>query len=333
MQDPIKIRAAAGAAVHVHRDGVSQNLMEVDYARYLTIEGIEWSGGDVGIRISNAAYFFFHNNEVHDTGDAAINANSGDTQHLYFVGNHIHHTRGHGEGFYLGANNAAAITHHTYVIGNWVHDTGIEASSVRQGDGIEIKIGSYACIVSDNLVEDTNYPGILLYGNGGRPERNVIERNIILRSREGGIQIAADAIVRNNLIIDCNDSCIVSQSHQGANPQNLDILHNTLINSGNCLAVSSWTGPGIVFANNAIYSASSSPYRGSTTDGTRVGNILLANLSGLLDVTLDGTRYDATPLAGSPLRGAANATYVVIDDLSGEEREGAIEVGCVDVAD
>jgi hypothetical protein len=332
-QNPVSIEAADGEQVRIHRPLDDQNIVDLDYARYLTIRGIEFSGGSAGIRFIDCAYIFFHDNEVHDTGDAAITANSGNTDHLYLVDNHVHHTSGYGEGFYIGANDAAAITHDTYIVGNHVHDTGD-----LQGDGIELKIGSYGCVIADNVIERTNYPGILVYGNGGRPERNVIERNVIIDSSEGGIQVAADAIVRNNLIVGAAHACIVSQSHQGATPGNLTIVHNTLVNDGDCLAVSSWGGSGIVFANNALYSSTGSEIYGNTGAATLAGNVLLNAITfplAFVDLTLGGVLggvgLDATPAPGSVLIGAGDPSHAVADDLTGEARVGTLESGAVDL--
>ena len=326
-QNPVKVMAADGAAVLVHRPSENQNIVDFDRARYLTIQGIEWTGGSVGIRLIDVRYFFFYDNEVHHVGDAAITANSGNTSYLYFVENHIHHTNGFGEGFYLGANNGARITHHTYVVGNHIHDT----STDLQGDGVEIKDGSYACVVSDNLIENTNYPGILVYGTQGQSERNIIERNIIINSSEGGIQVAADAIVRNNLIIGADHACIVSQPHQTATPSNLTIVHNTLVNTGRGLTTSSWGGANIVFSNNVIYSSSGQEIMGAGTgNATAVGNVLLANLSAFEDLKLDGSARDATPATSSPILGAGVAAHAVVKDLHGRTRTGALDSGAVD---
>ena len=48
-----------------------------------------------------------------------------------------------------------------------------------------------------------------------------------------------------------------SQTHQG-NPTNLQVIHNTFINSGRAVSLSSWSGAAsMVFANNVCYSQSS----------------------------------------------------------------------------
>lgn len=317
-REPIVIEASG--AVVITRDDEAQNVMNVE-GSWFTLRGIEIRGGSRGLVIGAADHVLVTGCEIHGTGDAAVTANSADTSYLSFEGNHVHHTRGCGEGFYLGGNNASAVTHHTRVVGNHVHDTGGE-----QGDGIELKTGSWACEIADNVIENTHYPGILVYGNGGRPERNVIERNVIVGSAEAGIQVAAEAIVRNNLVIGAADACIASQPHQGAAPRDLTIVHNTLVNDGVCFRARAWTGPGLVFANNALYSRA-----GKACDGVDAGgNVVVADLSAFVALALDGSKRDATPVKGSPLVGGADPAHAVEDDLSGKARVGSLEAGAVD---
>lgn len=326
-QNPITIEGADGEVVVITRDNASQNVMNIDVGSYLTVRGIEFTGGSTGVKVYDVNHLYFVDNEVHNTAGNAIAANSTNTSYLYFVDNHIHDTNGAGEGFYLGAHDGSSITHHCYVVGNHVHDTG-----GSQGDGVEIKRDSYACVVSDNLIENSNYPGILVYGNGGRPERNIVERNVVIASTEGGIQVAADAIVRNNLFIGAGDAAIVSQPHNGVNPGNLDIVNNTLVNSGRALRVSGWAGaPNVVVANNAIYSQSGQHISGDTGSAILSSNVLLSDLSAFVAVSLDGSARDATPAPGSPLVGAGDGGYVPSDDLNRKVRAGAVEVGAVDL--
>jgi hypothetical protein len=309
-----------GKAV-ITRDDEKQNVLNIDGAHF-TLRGLEIRGGSRGLVIGAAHHVLVTSCEVHGTADAAVSANSADTSYLSFVGNHVHHTRGHGEGFYLGGNDAKVVTHHTRVVGNRVHDTGGE-----QGDGIELKTGSWACVISDNVIERANYPGILVYGNGGRPERNVIERNVIVGSAEAGIQVAADAIVRNNLVIGAKDVCIASQPHQGATPRALTIVHNTLVNDGICFRARAWSGEGLVFANNALYSKEGPPCDGIGADG----NVVVPSLSAFVKLAMDGSARDGTPARGSPLIGGADQAHAVSDDLTGAARTGTLEAGAVDL--
>jgi hypothetical protein len=318
-KEPIVIEGRGRAVIT--RDDEAQNVVNIE-GGWFTLRGLEIRGGSRGLVIGAADHVLVTECEIHGTGDAAVTANSADTSYLSFERNHVHDTRGCGEGFYLGGNNASVVTHHTRVVGNRVHDTGGE-----QGDGIELKTGSWACVISDNVVERTHYPGILVYGNGGRPERNIVERNVIVGSAEAGIQVAADAIIRNNLVIGAKEACIASQPHQGATPGNLTIVHNTLVNDGVCLRVRDWTGPGLVFANNALYSKGGQPCDGIGADG----NVVVPGLDAFVALTLDGTARDATPMKGSPLIGAADPAHAIADDLTRALRTGSVEAGAVDL--
>ena len=66
----------------------------------------------------------------------------------------------------------------------------------------------------------------MLYGTEGNP-RNVVEGNAMWNCGDSGIQAAADAVIRNNLIVDCPDNGFNSQDHQGVTPANLEFVHNT----------------------------------------------------------------------------------------------------------
>ncbi len=82
-----------------------------------------------------------------------------------------------GEGMYLGCNGDDCRIYDSVIELNYVHDT----RSGSQGDGIELKYGSYGNIVCDNVIIRTNYPGILSSSfpamAGRRP--NLIERNLV----------------------------------------------------------------------------------------------------------------------------------------------------------
>src|SRR5262245_35784573 len=71
---PITIRAADGEAVHVHRATQDQNIWDFDAAAYVTIRGIEFSGGSAGLRFSASTYVTLQDCHVHDTGDVAVRA-------------------------------------------------------------------------------------------------------------------------------------------------------------------------------------------------------------------------------------------------------------------
>jgi parallel beta-helix repeat protein len=292
---------------------------------------------------------------IHHVGGVAVSANSpGNTyEGLVFRRNHIHHTSGHGEGFYLGVNNkpdgsTAGYMFNSLVEGNYIHD--LKGPHVSQGDGIEIKDGSYNNIIRDNVIHDTNYPGVIVYGTDGNAP-NTVERNVIWNSGDHGIQAAAEAIIKNNIIFSSRADGIHSHHHQSALVGNLRILHNTVVSKrrgGTGIYISAsnqnrLAGP-VVIANNAIYAEGDGfalrvPDRetaGATltitgnvgtgaTDGLPVGSDRrVFDPTGQFATDLDGTYF---PLRGSALIGTANRRFVVSDDFGATSRRTTCDVG------
>ena len=81
---------------------------------------------------------------------------------------------------YLGCNNNGCRVANSLIEGNYIHHT--NGPTVEQGDGIELKEGSYGNIIRDNVIHDTNYPGIITYSTVGNGPPNVIEGNLIWNS-------------------------------------------------------------------------------------------------------------------------------------------------------
>ena len=153
-------------------------------AQYLVFRGIEFTGGSAGVRLLQVNNIWFDQNIVHDVSDAAVTANSYDSSYLYLTRNEIHDTGATGEGMYLGGNYGSVILHDSIVALNHIHHT----YQADQGDGIELKQGSYGNWIVGNYVHDTNYPCILVYGTYGKAI-NTIERNICHTSNNEVMQV------------------------------------------------------------------------------------------------------------------------------------------------
>ncbi|MBM4361588.1 MAG: right-handed parallel beta-helix repeat-containing protein, partial [Deltaproteobacteria bacterium] len=155
---PIVVRSRDGERAHLRRDGADQNIVDVDAAEHATLRGLELSGGSAGLRISAASHLTVEDCEIHDTADVALRANDGGAvyESVRILRNHLHHTSGTGEGMYLGCNSNACQFANGTIAGNHVHHT--NQPGVTQGDGIELKEGSYGNVIADNVVHDTNYP-------------------------------------------------------------------------------------------------------------------------------------------------------------------------------
>jgi MYXO-CTERM domain-containing protein len=337
---PIVIRAKDGETPVITRDE-SQNVINVENAQYVSLIGLEITGGSHGIRLLSSSFIAIERCHIHDTGDVALSANIPGSQYqgLRIVRNHIHHTNGTGEGMYLGCNQNACQMFDSLIEGNYIHHT--NQAGVIQGDGIEIKQGSYGNIVRDNVIHDTNYPCLLLYGTAGKAQ-NLVERNAMWRCGDHGIQVEADAIVRNNLILSAAVDGIRNQNHQQMNVKDLEIVHNTIVNVGNAIRSDHIAGS-VLIANNALYSQTGSALRvaGTLTGLVVSGNVGAGSLQGVssgvdtsgslaldfVDAAFDTSKLDVFPKPGSKLIAAGDAQHVVVDDFNGTLRAGVADVG------
>lgn len=334
--EPIVVRAADGETPHIVGDP-SQNILNIT-GEHFTFQGFELTGGSHGLRLYDVHDALLEDLHIHDTDEVALSANIPDNEYynITFRGLHLHHTGGHGEGMYLGCNDAACVFHDNLIEGNYIHDTN---HGVSQGDGIEIKQGSYGNTVRNNVIHDTQYPCIIVYGTAGGA-RNVVEGNALWNCGDSGIQAAADAVLRNNLIFNAGNG-INSHTHQGAVPSDLLIVHNTVIGaSDRCLRASDWGGStGIVVANNAFYCDGGGAVRlnGGEGDIVFVGNVITGSVEGVSDGYVVGNgadqdfadvaALDAWPTAGSPLIDQAEAAHAAEYDFNWTPRGGSPDVG------
>ncbi|MCA9656578.1 MAG: right-handed parallel beta-helix repeat-containing protein [Myxococcales bacterium] len=341
---PIVIRAADGAQPHLHRPNADQNIIDIDGATWVVIRGIEFSGGSAGIRISAADHLTIEDCEVHDTADVAIRANDGGVTYesLHIVHNHVHDTGGTGEGMYLGCNDDGCRLANGVIERNYVHHT--NGPTIVQGDGIELKEGSYNTVIRDNVIHDTNYPCILTYSTAGNGPPNVIERNALWNCGDHGIQSAADATIRNNIILSANVDGIAMQQHQSGSPQNLVVVHNTVLEAtNNAISLRNAVGA-VTIANNALYAQSGMAVflgPGDTSMLTLAGNVGAGGVTGGMAGYVDGDLMadlvdghyggappiDVFPAMGGALVGAGDPAYVVDDDFNTTPRGGVADVG------
>ena len=210
---------------------------------------------------------------------------------------------------------------------------------MSQGDGIELKDGSWGNVVRDNVIHDVKYPGIIVYDADGKTP-NVIERNLIFNVGDSGIQAASDAGIRNNVIFNCGNAGIYSRDHQNAVVGNLSIIHNTVLNAGKTAlrvvppSKGRYSGA-VLVANNALYGGTALrvPAGGPVTFAGNMGQgeVMGRKLSsqewrniGKLGNDLTRTLY---PQVRSALRGVANTKFSVKDDFDGRMRGSSRDAG------
>jgi hypothetical protein len=335
---PVAIIGAAGESpplITRPAGAKAQNTINIEGATHLTIKGLEISsnGGD-GVNLnSSPSHITLEDLHIHDI-HVGVNFRS-DMDHITVRRCHIHDTNGTGEGMYVGCNHAKCRVSDSLLEGNWIHDT----KNATQGDGIEIKRGSYNNVIRDNVIHDTRFPCILLYGTEGKA-RNVVEGNVMWSCGDSGIQVAADAVVRNNIILDSPANGLNSQPHQEVTPKDLELVHNTIVGGSPCVRIASWANqPGMVFANNAIYCASGGFKVASLAGVTVTGNVFSPAAPAVFlpagylvggaatDDMVAPAQKDVYPKPGSKLVDAGDAKWQTAVDFNGTPRTGQPEAG------
>ncbi len=252
------------------------NLVEFrDYIGYAKIIGLEFDGGSDSIKLPGTSgdHVIFEDLYMHNIGNTGINLSScGNVSFMEIRGCEITDTgyAGNGEGMYLGTHGyqgtGAGILRDSIIEYNYVHHC-----YGSQGDGIEVKYECYRNIVRDNVIHDTQYPGILSHGTA-RPtaaDNNILTRNVIWNSGDNGIQTHQTTTIVNNVVFS-SSRCI----NVGENTSNSGILHD------------------IYVYNNTFYSASSRTagfYVSGKTNVEICNNLFYQPSAGSLAVTFDGT--------------------------------------------
>jgi len=347
---PIVIRAADGEEPILIRSGDHidrYNNIEFIDCSYLTIRGIKFRGGSSGVRFIRGHHITFEACEISQTGNNALTMNSGNCDAFVIRKNHIHHTglsnrrSTEGEGMYIGSHSGSYITTNTIVEGNYIHH--LRGTSSGGNDGIEFKFGSYGNIIRNNIIHDTNiskkYPGIFVYGGG--KGINIVEGNVIWNAGEG-IQVVSDAIIRNNIIFNCEMTGITAAPHVAVPyVRNVRIVNNTIVNHPRGVLIRWNKASDMVFANNAVYCPES-----TAIDASGIANsIACANyIEGrLVGATIDDSQFfngetisavftdpaknNYWPRPDSVLIGHADSEHAPNVDFNGTRRKPPFDVG------
>lgn len=348
---PILIRAVAGEIPIVTRpaDNIdTHNNIEIVNSSYLILRGLHFRGGSIGVRFIGGHHIILQDSEISETGNNAIAMNSGNTDSFTIRRNHIHHTglstsgTTEGEGMYVGCNNATCIASHHMIENNYIHH--LRGTSDGGNDGIEVKVGSHGNIIRNNVIHDTNigmqYPCIFVYGGGSSV--NIVEGNAMWNCGEG-IQVVADAVIRNNIILNSNVGITAAPHVQVPQMRNVTLVNNSLYGHTQCLYIR-WSGATtMILANNAFYCPGRTAVDASGLTESTVtvrSNYLEGNLSG---GTIDNSRFfaggsatsafvnptgfDLWPSPTSVLIGRADANHVPTLDFNEATRAVPYDVG------
>ena len=285
---------------------------------------------------------------IHNVGDVGISCNRpGNTYEDITIRRlHIHDTGtggGPGECMYLGCNNNDCQMWDSLIEFNWCHDT----LAGSQGDGIELKTGSYNSVIRHNVVHDVKYPGITVYGTVDNKPANIVEGNAVWNVVDNGIQTVGDVIVRNNIVMSVGASGIAAKPSQGEIVENLEVVYNTVVGAGDaCLRGNELPmGSNNVFANNALYCGATSAIKfpQGPGDAAVANNAVVGALNGQDMGTLDGIdpatafldadNMELYPSAQGPLVDAGSSDHSAAEDFNCLARDnGEPEIGAYDNA-
>eukprot|EP01084_Bolivina_argentea_P177371 306719_1 len=275
MDDPIEIYGDGINEVKLIRPDANQNLIDID-GQYFRIHDMEFEGGSKGIRLEdNTSHAEFFNLKIHDTADGGFTANTPNMEFSFIkVSNvEVYNTAGYGECFYLGCNNDACSFHDNIIEYSYCHDT-YSTYGNGQGDGIDMKSGSYNNIIRNNVIINTFGPGIVTYDSYDRGN-NIISNNIILNAGNEAIQIVAGTELYNNILHSSCCHALVANGNQlksGTKPRNVKIIGNTIVSQNpssltqQCFEARYWSTNANTFEvkNNLILCGDDSTY--STTE-------------------------------------------------------------------
>jgi parallel beta-helix repeat protein len=241
-----------------------------------------------------------------------------DQSHHVLVVNSVIHGTGlasNGEGFYIGCNDFLDNTHDITIRGNRIYDTASE--------GIELKPGTYNCVVENNTLYTCNKGGGGFGSGGGCIEvdensgisyyngnANHIIRGNLIYDTVIGIRMARGGKCYNNIIYGVSDTGIAVNTSFGPDDGYVRYIYNNTVDLVSTKAVVRTAGTASILNNIGP----------STAYNLAANSAYFVNMAG----------HDYHLVAGAaPINTGTNLFSVVATDFDGNARSsaGAFDVG------
>ena len=252
-QQPILVTGTRGSngelLSHIIGQSSGSNVIVVNASSYLTFADLEISfvGGSSGNSVdlfkfqSGASHHITIDGcELHDCGNVAISSQTDELSDVVLRNSWIHDIGGSCIywGYYEDDNPQKKV-HHCTIERNLLQRCPASASSTTHY-GIQLKSGNHDNIIQDNVLVDvsgTTRAGIIVYHSAPKPVgsplagSNIIRGNLMIRSRNEGINAAAGAIIDNNIVIDSAGPAINLQPRSFGGVTyygSLEVMNNTV---------------------------------------------------------------------------------------------------------
>jgi WD40 repeat protein len=300
------IRTYPGHTVTV-RGGGNTGRARITGTSYLTFDGFIVTNFNQGIFVDNGSHHItIQNCSVHDVGQEGMHVKEG-SSFVTIQGCTVYNTMKlggccNGEGIYVGSSTNATAdqwTHDITIRNNVIHDT--------TSEGIEIKPGTYNCVVDDNTLYRTNssdhYAAIEVDERDASPQYwtgnpNHVIRNNVMYDNYNGIRLGTGATAYNNVVWN------TASGYRAILIDNLNgdsftryVYHNTVVDGG--------------ISNS-----------GATADvRNNIGTTGTSNVAFNATFFVNAAARDYHLLVGTaPVNAGANLTSVVAVDKDGKPR-------------
>lgn len=306
-------------------EGASSNVIDV-LASHVVIRGLAFgpTQADIdGVKIKSGSHVTVEGCAFTAMGGVSVAANSADSEGVAVLGSTFRDLRA--TAIYLGCHDGSGscTAADVRVEGNLVD--GVSSSGV--GYGVEVKRDSWGS-VRDNVIHDTQGPGIEMFGSEDPARASVVAGNLVVRSRNNAsLEVGGSHVtVTDNVVIGGGDGGVYVYPYWDA-VHDVVVAGNTVVGEG---AAAVRVDPAVSasrLVDNAVHQAGGGdPLPGALSGLDARGNVVCEDASACWT---DAAAWDFWPVAGSPLA-AGEAEPTLVTDFCGQPRGAVPQVGALE---
>ncbi len=304
----------------------SSNVIDVQ-ADYITIRGLAFgpTQADIdAVKIKSGSYVTVEDSVFSFVGGISVSANSADSTGLTIRNNTF--TDLNATAIYLGCHDgqSSCTAADVLVEGNLIDD--VTSSGV--GYGMELKKDSWG-VIRDNVVNDTQGPGIEVFGSEDAARATLIDGNFAVRSRNNAsIEVGGSNVtVTNNIVVGGAEGGIYVYAYWES-VHDVIVAGNTVIGeTGPALRVADEITASRLIDNAAYQVDGSEPFPASIAGLSAGGNVECGSLIGCW---INGEEWDFRPAVAGRLMDEGVAESALTTDFCAHERGAVPYAGAIE---